>query len=206
MYLTEADVIRREQWTICQLDWGLDDINLCLRWLACRSLIANERQCDRCNRPMSLVAYRQGIDSKRWFCHHCKQRLSVRKGSFFEQSFLSLLTLVKLIYCWAMDDPQINTQIALSLANKTVIDWYNFCKDECKKFVDNNDGRLLYHIVPDFNYWALNISGCYLIFQTAGIKGLLEDRTIMSLCHYVRTKSFKSFDHAFIRIYTYIYI
>lgn len=45
-----------------------------------------------------------------------------------------------------MDQPQIYTRIELSLSNNTAIDWYDFYRDECKRFVDNNDGRMLYHI------------------------------------------------------------
>lgn len=144
--MTEADAIKYEMWTLCGLHDALyRDVAVCLQWLAKRSLIANSRPCDVCGRPMTLNSCeeQEGVDRKHWSCQQpCNRRLSVRKGSFFESSSLELITIVKLIYLWAADFLQDFAMLELDVSNKTVVDWFNIFREECQKFVADNDSKL----------------------------------------------------------------
>lgn len=66
---------------------------------------------------------------------HPPIRPTLWKGSFFEKNSLDLITIVKLIFMWVIDTPQNITRLELALSKKTVIDWFNFCRDECQRFV-----------------------------------------------------------------------
>ena len=70
--------------------------------------------------------YQQGID--RWVRRTCT--LSIRNGSFFENSKLPLYKLIELIYYWADCTPQKTVQREIEVTQyHTTIDWYNFCSD-----------------------------------------------------------------------------
>lgn len=152
----DVDAVKREVWHFRLLDCSLRELPQCIQWLARRSLIANSRQCCMCQQPMRFIAYIKGLDKKRWSCHTCQQTLSLRNGSFFERSNLSLVDIVLLIYVWVKDLPQTFAIEELSLNKNTVVDWFNFCRDECTKFVLKNNGSLL-----QLSY-LLNL--CYFIY------------------------------------------
>lgn len=132
--------MKEEVWTSFILRDTLVDISQSLEWLAKRSLLANSRKCRMCQGAMTLIKYSKGLDKKRWACRPCQQTLSVRHGSFFHRSNLSLSIIVQLIYMRARDFAQHQTTHELSLNKNTVVDWFNFCRNECEKFVADNDG------------------------------------------------------------------
>lgn len=67
-----------------------------------------------------------------------------------------MVDIVLLIYIWEKDLPQTFAIEEMSLNKNSVVDWFNFCRDECTKFVRNHDGRLLQ---PSY---LLNL--CYFIY------------------------------------------
>lgn len=136
--------MKEEIWTSSSLRDSLADVPQSLDWLAKRSLIANSRKCRLCQRAMTLVKYSKGLDLKRWSCRPCQQTLFVRHGSFCHRSNLSLSIIVQLIYWWTGDYLQCQTAHELSINKNTIVDWFNFCRDECMKFVADNDGMVFY--------------------------------------------------------------
>lgn len=133
--------LKTEFWTVFQLHDQLRDVPGAIEWLAKRGLIANTRSCLKCSRPMSFVRYQEGHDQRRWSCRNCNQTMSIRKGSFFTKSPKSLSDLVKLIYLWVLDIPQYIIVEQLKINKNTVVDWLNFCREECAKFVATQDGK-----------------------------------------------------------------
>jgi hypothetical protein len=63
-------------------------------------LLPNSRRCERCSKPMHLVSRQENIDKKRWICkisegkrkHYCSTK-SIRSGTFFEKSHLTIRTV-----------------------------------------------------------------------------------------------------------------
>lgn len=131
-----ADELRCETWILKTIVTELSTADDCLRWLARRRLIRNAVDCVTCGRPASLVAYRQGLDGRRWSCRACGFRRGVRTGSFFERSHLSLNQTIMFLYCWSQDMPQNTIARETQMSESTVVDWSNFCREVCKAWVE----------------------------------------------------------------------
>ena len=69
---------------------------LTIKWLMDEKLIASKQKCERCGEEMSLVECNDRSDGFRWECRkqvkgrHHKFTLSIRKGSWFEESNLMI--------------------------------------------------------------------------------------------------------------------
>jgi len=95
--------------------------------------------CAACGQPCSLVSHGGSIDGRRWRCRPCMTPKSVRDGSFFSGSHLSLRQLILVVYCWARDMRQTAIMHEASLDSKhTVVDWCNFLREECESWLTNH--------------------------------------------------------------------
>lgn len=111
----------------------------CFQWLAARRLIANSCRCLPCGFNMRLVADRELNDGFNWRCPQCRSKKSVRLGSFFSRSHLSLQKLVAFIYMWSVDTPLKYIMHELEITQwNTVVDWSNFCRDVCVEWLVRN--------------------------------------------------------------------
>ena len=112
---------------------------LVLEFLAKNKLIKNSNRCGTCNGDFHLNAYEQSGDGFRWYCKTWKKRKSIREGSFFKESRMSLHSIIVIMYCWARDIPQKNAcEEAGGASPRTIVDWYNFCRDICAQWLENN--------------------------------------------------------------------
>ena len=78
----------------------------------------------------------------RWVCQrkgHPIDRISVREGSYFEGSHISISTTIRLIYCWAFDLYKDSDFIReMNLSEMTIIDFKNSLRDVCAHFFIQN--------------------------------------------------------------------
>ncbi|XP_044746955.1 uncharacterized protein LOC123308396 [Coccinella septempunctata] len=137
--LSDAE-IRAEEITIRRLvfETPLD----AMKWCARRKLLKNTCDCDNCNIPMTCsLNSRVVLDGYQWICKLYKSQRSIRKNSFFENSELSLEQILVLVCGWAMEYPQdiISLEAQLGQGSKTVVDWYNFCREVCEVHFMQNE-------------------------------------------------------------------
>ena len=102
-------------------------------WCQRYGLIATEKNCDNCLNPMTLSSRYDITDGKIWRCSRpCNNRVSIRKGTFFENSRLPIATIVKFIYHSAYETLSINlARRELGMSQTTVVDWKMFLRDIC---------------------------------------------------------------------------
>ena len=114
-----------------------DDQFPCIQWLAHIGLIASVVECPTHNEPCSLTRAKDRTDGFEWRCrvHPCSLQCSIRHGSFFRNSHLSLPILVDIIYWWSIDVPlhTMASECRLGSPN-TGVDWFNFMRDVCMSF------------------------------------------------------------------------
>ena len=109
----------------------------CIQWLAQHCLLANSFLCQNCQVPMSFQQ-REGdtyVDGFVWSCRLCRRQRSLRTGSFFEGSHLSLTQILDIIFYWSYDLRQVYIREDTGIARKTAVDWQNFIRDVCAHYL-----------------------------------------------------------------------
>jgi len=77
------------------------------------------QQCTVC-----LIRDRTSPDNFRFRCPKCKSSQSIRKGSFFEQSRLSIPQTLYLTCCWACKIPVKNAAFVSDVCDRSVTQWF----------------------------------------------------------------------------------
>lgn len=115
----------------------LDGIKWCVR----RKLLKNNSSCENCNIPMTFIRSKRSIaDGYTWGCRKCKKTRSLRKGSVFEGSHLTLSQILIIMYGWASERSQeyVAREAECSRSSPTVSEWYNFCREVCENYFIQN--------------------------------------------------------------------
>ena len=127
---------RFETWGLMELGAQLIDTDACVRWLAERALIRNNLVCGTCRSPCRIHLQRDSPDGKRWYCGQCNIRTSIRDGSLFAKSKLSLKEIIAIIFCWANDLPQRFIQQESRVTNEcTVGKWCSKLRRQCTRWI-----------------------------------------------------------------------
>ena len=76
-----------------------------------------------------------------WRCtkKECGYQISVREGSWFKQSHLTLQLVVKLTYNWVYKTRQDTVRLELKInCEETIADWYNSCREVCSEVLEKD--------------------------------------------------------------------
>ena len=77
-------------------------------------------------RPRSDVT-----DQYSWWCPQCKTRTTIRDGSFFHRSRITLQQWMLLIYLWSREYPVGDVAEEVDVSNRMAIDVYQWLRDVC---------------------------------------------------------------------------
>ncbi|XP_069670541.1 uncharacterized protein [Periplaneta americana] len=109
-----------------------------LLFLREKGLLAKEYYCPRCDRPMTeqAVTTKRCKDLVMWYC--CKDKVwrSIRSGSWFSRSKLSLQSIMCLTFMWVWRQRMDYVRAEVDVSATTIVDWFSFCREVCGKFVD----------------------------------------------------------------------
>ena len=118
-------------------------------------LLSNKRKCPRCRRELQLRSEPRH-DHKTpvvFRCHNknCKkQYISIRDGSFFDNSNLSVEQVLLIVYVFSakitsyeqiIHECQLSSESQLSKA--TVADWLSFCREVCLETIARETPKLI---------------------------------------------------------------
>ena len=129
---------KHKKWCYDDLVGVMVDKEMFINWLMDEGLIAKERLCPICNEWMTLTRCKDRSDLLKWECRKQEKRkrhkaeISIRKGSWFEKSKMTLEENVKLTYWWGQELHQSQIKHELGLAESTGIDWDRFCREVCE--------------------------------------------------------------------------
>lgn len=123
-------------------------------------LIAEKYRCPVCKNYAKLCVNR-GRSGKQttWRCSMaaCGQEVSVRIGTVFEKSKLSIDTVLKLLYFWSSRRSVEDTATELTISKKTVSEWFKFCRDVCSEKME---------VSREIYVWMFYKIHIYIIFST----------------------------------------
>lgn len=119
-----------------------------LKWCMMKGLIARKYKCPKCNARMLLAEYKTMIDGWAWQCRKTvngkKHRVnrSIRRGSWFYCSQLSLIKVLHLTYMWVAKYKQWQIKYELRVASQTIVDWIKFSRLVCVNACLNESSTL----------------------------------------------------------------
>ena len=76
-------------------------------------------------------------DGRSWWCPRCKGRKSIREGSFFSKSHLTLQKWLVLIYFWVREYPVTDATEEAEVHKGTAIDVYQWLREVCSTALVN---------------------------------------------------------------------
>ena len=85
----------------------------------------------RCNVAMEERPRKDVSDGCSWWCRQCKTRKSIRAGSFFEKSRLTLQQWLLMIVMWARECPVSDAILDAKVDMRTGIDIYQWLREVC---------------------------------------------------------------------------
>ena len=96
------------KWRYDDLVARMQDKEMLVHWLMNEGLMVKERSCPMCAGEMSLTRCEDRSDGLKWECRKQvnskhKAGVSIRKGSWFEKSKITLEEILKLTYWWSQD-------------------------------------------------------------------------------------------------------
>ena len=93
--------------------------------------------CLTCGSPCTLQRAADVADRQRFGCPHqvCKRRYSIRKGSFFARSKLSLAKILAIVYHMINQTKVHKASRNLSISERVVIDFYNFTREVMSSYI-----------------------------------------------------------------------
>ncbi|CAR98867.1 Protein CBG26371 [Caenorhabditis briggsae] len=121
-------------------------------------LIKNNVNCSKCGNPMQLRSRANGYE---WRCRSSKSKdcssESIRHGSFFARTKLTLLQAIKVIVLWKQKNSAKQISKEVGISEQTVCDWRNFLREICTSIelsygklggIDRTTGRVAKILVP----------------------------------------------------------
>ena len=117
------------------------------QWLRRKGLIGDftDEDCVKCNHgKMRLVkdaSYSK--DKACWRCSNrqCNSKVSIRRGTWFESSHLSMSQVLELTYFWVYECTEKLVMRECDIATwSTVVDLFSFCREVCGEILEKDSG------------------------------------------------------------------
>ena len=93
-----------------------------LKFLLDNKLIKRVQKCPRrnCRRNMSIIRDAGRKDGFVFRCSKCRSHTSIRKGSYFEQSKLTVSEILRVVFCWSAKVPPKSTEVIADVSTLCV--------------------------------------------------------------------------------------
>lgn len=101
-----------------------------ITFLQSKNVLARQKECP-CGAMMELQKRSDVSDGCRWRCPDCRKAISIRKGSFFEKSKITLQKWLLLMHWWAKQYPVKDAADETEVSLHTAIQVYSWMRDVC---------------------------------------------------------------------------
>uniref|UniRef100_A0A0P4WJT7 ISXO2-like transposase domain-containing protein n=1 Tax=Scylla olivacea TaxID=85551 RepID=A0A0P4WJT7_SCYOL len=114
-----------------------------ITWLQQKELLRRAVQCEKCHNNMNWTKHSKCVDRVVWKCQtkgctKYKGTTSIRTGSFFARSRLSLQKWVHIMYLWSERIGETTASRQINLSEKTTIDCFSFFREICASYFQAN--------------------------------------------------------------------
>lgn len=138
IFLTYDDLVKKH----------LGSTEQTIYWLQEIGLIASNVVCPKCENEMDLVPCQDRSDGFKWQCrvrshserHYMEQ--SIRKHSWFDNSNMTMIEIIKFTYWWCANLTQKQIIAQLKISPSTAVDWSMFCREVCLTTIENENSKI----------------------------------------------------------------
>lgn len=122
--------------------------NQTLKFCFKTGLLPDRRECPTCGGSMSMINDSKVSDGHRWYCRvrtgqfKHERRLSLRTGTFFDKSNMTLEECLQFFYLWTHGMSQDQIHHELQLSSRTDVDWASFCREVCETAIMRDSERI----------------------------------------------------------------
>ena len=102
-----------------------------IAWFRAKRLLARSQDCSNCNVPMRQGTRKDVTDGLVWRCPQCKTTKSVREGSFFTKSRLTLQKWLLLIHFWVKQYPVTDVAVDVEIDKNVGCAVYKWLREVC---------------------------------------------------------------------------
>ena len=92
-------------------------------------LLPTQKSCSRCSVSMRERPREDISDKSSWWCPQCKTRKSIRDGSFFAKSRLTLQKWLLILYLWAREYPVTDVAEEAEVDASTAVDIFQWLRE-----------------------------------------------------------------------------
>jgi len=111
-----------------------------MNFLLSKGLVKRHRNCAKvnCRRRMILTKDTSKKDKYYFRCPKCRSTQSIRKGTFFEDSKLSIEDILSVAFCWSAKLPVKSASAMTEVCQNSVSQWYQFLREKCSETLISN--------------------------------------------------------------------
>ena len=102
-----------------------------IAWFRAKRLLARSQDCSNCNVPMRQGTRKDVTDGLVWRCPQCKTTKSIREGSFFTKSRLTLQKWLLLIHFWVKQYPVTDVAVDVEIDKNVGCAVYKWLREVC---------------------------------------------------------------------------
>ena len=98
------------------------NLESCLQLVCDRGIMTIERECGRCGEQMHWKRDVSKADGYRWRCsRQYRASCSLRTDTFFQNSKLSLLQILIIMFCWCQGMKQVETRVDTCISANSIV-------------------------------------------------------------------------------------
>jgi transposase-like protein len=114
-----------------------------ITFLRSKGILRDIVECSSCGNCMQTVMDKSRNDGCFFRCYPCKKMLSIRTGSFFSRSKLTLGQLLIFVYFWTLKISTSAIAAMLGISEHSAVDWSNLIREVCTaKFLNERNPSL----------------------------------------------------------------
>ena len=138
-------------------------------WLKNHILLSSSMDCEHCSNPMSSTKNSKLRDGYDWRCinRKCTKKkgatTTIRKGSIFENSRLSLKMYFHVLYLWSTHDSETHIPDLTKVSIPTLVNLFIIFRQVCSQFLQAHPIELLNMKETFFLNFVEHISLFYLV-------------------------------------------
>ena len=137
-----------KKWRFEDLLMRMFDKERLMEWMMDEGLLVKNQLCGKCRGEMNLVKCEDRSDGYKWECRkqinskRHRVEMSIRNGSWFAESNMTLEEMLKFTYWWCQDLEQSQIKHEIGLSSSTAVDWDSFCREICEITLLENGEKL----------------------------------------------------------------